>query len=335
MIQAGKPPGGPIIERIRGLVEADLVEVLTTDLTITEVYKKHANNDYDVIKEIARPHFRKIVEETVGSKISSSSKQEIKDKLLKKYEKSTKKMFKALRARVLSIDDVKPSVVFEAYAAESGFFASEGKKSQFPDAFIFECLKAIAKASAPVIIVSDDGDFDGPVKSEKHITKVKSFPDLFTKLGLKVDAPEVGDFLDAEKDHLMEMLEDELGNWSLQGDVEDSEIDEAKVTDIEIKDVISFGSIEADESILVIATVAITADVSYSHPDWDTAAYDSEDKVLIPFDDVSGETEVKFNADISISISVDDSGEPEKIEQLSFRNDRFIYITLHQWDHYS
>jgi len=32
-----------------------------------------------------------------------------------------------------------------------------------------------------VIIVSNDGDFDGPVKAARHISLVKSLPELFSE----------------------------------------------------------------------------------------------------------------------------------------------------------
>jgi hypothetical protein len=44
VIAAGKPPGGPEISRVVDLVEAKLINVLTTDLTVTEVAKRHAEN---------------------------------------------------------------------------------------------------------------------------------------------------------------------------------------------------------------------------------------------------------------------------------------------------
>lgn len=39
VIRAGKPPGGPEIDRVGDLVDAGLVKILTTDLTVTEVAK--------------------------------------------------------------------------------------------------------------------------------------------------------------------------------------------------------------------------------------------------------------------------------------------------------
>ena len=57
--------------------------------------------------------------------------------------------------------------------------------------------------------------------------------------------------------------------------------------------------------------------------------YDSEDKVFIPFENVSGESEVELSIDISMSINVDEDGDLDEIETVRFRNGDFQYVTLH------
>lgn len=334
VIAAGKPPGGPIFARVGDLVSAGLITVLTSDLTVTEVAKKHADNDYEVISEVGRSHFRKMVEEVLGAKLPTITKAEIKAKLAASYEASTKTMFEGIGAETLKVDDVKPSAVFSAYAASEGFFSGEGKKDQFPDAFIFECLKPEAAKHEPVIIVSSDGDFDKPVVAEANIALVKSIPELFSKLGLQVKAPEIDEFLKTHTDELIAAADLEVRNLGLIGDVEDSEIDETTVTAVEIISLKSFGSVEKDGPILVIGQLRVTADASFTHPDWDTATYDSEDKVLIPRDDVAGETEVEFDVDFSMSILVDEQGVPEHVEELRFRGDNFIVVSLNPYENY-
>lgn len=334
VIAAGKPPGGPELARVADLVEAGIVTVLTTDLTVTEVAKKHAENDYEVVKEIGRPHFRKIVDEVVGSKLPDISKAQLKEKISSSYEASTKAMFKALSAKTVAIDEVKPSAVFAAYAAGAGFFSGEGKKDQFPDAFIFECLKKEASEEAPVMVVSNDGDFVKPVQSEKYISLVKSLPELFKELGLEMEAPEIGDFLLANMAELVEAVDQELADWGLQGDVEDSEIEETTVTDVEVQKLTAFRPRNKGSSILVVGRLAVKANASYTHPNWDDAIYDSEDKVLIPFENVNGETEVSFEVDVSMLIAVDEEGGPMELEELYFRNSDFQYVELHPSDPY-
>src|SRR5579862_1216147 len=233
VIGAGKPPGGPEIARVIDLVDAGLVTVLTTDLTITEVSKKHVQNDFDAIKEISQPHFREIVKGATGVALPNVKRPELRLKLKASYDASTAKMFKSLKAKTLAIDDVKPSVVFDAYAAGEGFFSGDGKKDQFPDAFAFECIKQEASKKEPVIIVSNDGDFIGPAQSAKHISLVKSLPELFAALGLEMKVPEIDEFVEKHNDDLIKRVDRQLNNWGLNSDdVMDAEIDEITVNSV-------------------------------------------------------------------------------------------------------
>jgi hypothetical protein len=333
VIGAGKPPGGPLFERVVDLVSAGFIDVITTDLTKSEVAKKHIENDYDVIKDIGKPHFRKIVEAALGATLPEVEKADIKEVLLKKYSNEVEAMFAALKAKALSIDTVRPSVVFNDYSAEKGFFSGERKRYQFADAFIFECLRAEASEDAPLTIVSNDGDYDGPTAAEKFISVVKSIPDLFEKLDLEVERPDVDAFLAERKERIKEIVDTEVNNWGLQvTDVEDAEIDKARVTNVELTDVKSFEKVTEDGDLLVIGSMEITAMVSFTHPNWENAIYDSEDKVLLAFEDVSGETEITLEVDFSMSIVVDDEGKPEDIDQFSFRSDDFVWVELHADD---
>ena len=329
VIQDGKPPGGLSLLHVKYLVEVGFINILTTDLTITEVAKKHAENDYKIIKEVGRPHFRNLVKEILGSKLPDTTKTELKSKLTAIYNDSTKKMFVKLKAKTLEIDSVKPTTVLSNYATGEGFFTGDSKKDQFPDAFIFECLKAEASDEEPIIIVSEDGDFVKPVEGQEHILLVKSLPDLFTMLMLQVDTLDLEDFLENQEDVLIEAVNTELDNWGLNGDVEDSEIYKTDVTKLEINEITSFRPTKKGKLILAIGQFAAIADISYSHPNWDTAMYDSEDKCLIPFENVNGESEVSFDVDVTMLIAIDKDGNPEKIEILRFRNSDFQYVKIY------
>ncbi|HPX62185.1 MAG TPA: PIN domain-containing protein [Deltaproteobacteria bacterium] len=240
VIQTGKPPGGPIMERVADLVNAGFISVLTTDLTVCEVTKKHTENDYEVIKEAGRPHFRKLAKEHLQSTLPEINKSALKETISKKYSDQVIKMFNDLDSKYLSIDNVKPSTVFADYSNGNGFFTGEGKKDQFPDAFIFECLKAEASKETPVFIVSNDDDFKNPVKSINHISLLKSIPDLFKELGLQVEAPSVEQYLEENNKVLIELFDNELTDWGLQvSDIEDAEIEESTVTNIELSNIIS------------------------------------------------------------------------------------------------
>ncbi|HEX3497597.1 MAG TPA: PIN domain-containing protein [Methylocella sp.] len=330
IVRAGKPPGGPLMSRVEDLVKGGFITVLTTDLTKMEVAKKHANNDFEVVGDIGRSHFRKVVEDVTGVHLPNLKKPEVQRKLFEKYSGQTDKMFVRLAPKTLSINSVTPISVFEAYTHKTGLFSGEGKKDQFSDAFIFECLKYEATETEPIVLVSDDHDFDAPCKAAKYISVVKSIPDLFTKLGLKVDAPEIEEFLQEQHGEVVELVNSELNDWGLQvSDVEGAEVDEVTVNDIEFLKLISFGKADGSNKILVVGRLKIQANICYSHPDWDTASYDSEDKVLIPWNDpVSGDKDVEIEADFSMSIVTDDRGKPNQIEEVRFTDDKFIWVDI-------
>ena len=332
VIQEGKPPGGPLLIRLKYLVNAGLITLFTTDLTRQEVAKRYAKNDYKVVEKVSQHRFREIVKDVLGTELPETTETELKAKLLESYEQSTKAMFNNLNCKTLEIDNVKPSVVFSAYAADMGFFTQEGKKNQFPDAFIFECLKAEASSKEQIIIVSNDRDFEKPVEGEAIFSLVKSLPELFESLELKVDAPNIEDFLEHHEDELLEAVNSELDCWGLIGDVPDSEIEKTNVTGVEMKKPLSFGSTEEGGSILVVGRLLVKANVSYTHPDWDTAYHFYENKYFFPSESVSGETNVVFNVDVSMSVAVNEDGNPKNIEELRFLSGDFQHVEIHRYD---
>jgi hypothetical protein len=98
-----------------------------------------------------------------------------------------------------------------------GLFGDDAKNDQFPDAFIFEVLKAVAKRSDPLTIVSDDKDFAAVIQGAGHISRLKSIPDLFADLGFTIEAaPDVEDFVEDNLDELVATVHDELNQWGLQ-----------------------------------------------------------------------------------------------------------------------
>jgi hypothetical protein len=239
-------------------------------------------------------------------------------------------MFRSLRAETLSIDSVKPSVVFDAYARKTGLFGDDAKKDQFPDAFIFEVLKAAATKGDPLAIVSDDKDFAEAIKDADHITRLKSIADLFAELGLTIEAaPDVEDFVENNLDEIVATVHNELNQWGLQvSDVDDAEIDESTVENVSFIDFRTFRTAGEGKDILVVGRIEMDVQVSYHHPDWDTATYDSEDKVLLPHHTVEGEKNIDVEANFYMTLKVDQHGKPTSIAEFSFDDDNFIWVSI-------
>lgn len=169
-------------------------------------------------------------------------------------------MFDALKAKTLSIDDVKPSVVLDAYTNKLGLFTGEGKKDQFPDAFIFERIKAEAINSDPIVIVSDDKDFKPALKDADGVSVLKSIEDLFKTLGLQVEIPKIDEFLVQQKETVIKRFDAELKNWILEAiDVEGAEIEVVSVDSVQTDDLISFGTVGAGNEIIVVGRAFISS----------------------------------------------------------------------------
>jgi hypothetical protein len=330
VIRAGRPPAGPVIPRVADLVDAGYIKIVTTDLTKTEIAKKHASNDFGVIGDITKQRVRHLAREILGIELPTISGADLHRKLLEKYQTSVEQMFNSLRAETLSIDGIKPSVVFSAYAHKTGLFSDDAKKDQFPDAFIFEALKIIATPSDPLIIVSDDKDFAAAIKDVEHITRVTSIADLFAELGLTIEAtPDVQDFIDNNADEIVSIVDNELNQWGLQvSDVNDAEIDESSVDKVSFMDFRTFHTAGDSKDILVVGRLNMEVKVSYHHPDWDTATYDSEDGILLPHHTVEGEKDVEVEADFNMTLKVDKNGKPTSVAEFSFDDDDFIWVSL-------
>lgn len=334
VIRSGKPPGGPQIIQLHELVEAGLISIVTTDHTILEVAKQHVRNDYGVVKVLAHNRLRKLASAKFGIELPELSDSDLHDTLWKEYESSTKKMFGHLNADILPVDDILSSQVLKSYAKNEGFFAKDVKRNQFPDAFIFERLLADATEERPITIISDDSDFDRPCDNADHIELIKSIPVLLERLGLDDEAPDPEPFLEQHTDEVLKIVNTELADWSLYADdVEDAYIEVVDTQTVELIDLVAFGTVAKNGTVLIIGTANIVADVVYTHPSWDNAIWDSEEKCLIPFEVVSGETAVDVQADFSMSIVVDDNGALARINEFEFRNDRFMGIELYPQDY--
>lgn len=333
IISAGKPPGGPEMARVIDLVDAGIVSILTTDLSVQEIVKKHTSNQIEIIKDICRPHFRNAVFSATGASIPEIQRRELEQSVREGYAESVRKMFESMKAETLNVDSVRPSVIFSSYASGEGFFAGNGKKDQFPDAFIFECINSKASIKCPVIIVSQDQDFLEPVNNHEYISLVKSLPELFAVLGFEIEAPEVGQFLADRNESLVEIMSEQLNDLDFYDqDVGGVEIYDVSVDELKIDRLVSFKPVAPGDNILVVCSASVNISASFSHPNWDDAMYDSEEKVLIPFENVDGETQLEMDVEFSISISVDGDGAANDIVEIIIRDPESVSIELYPFD---
>ena len=331
VFELGKTPRGPVYSRVIDLIESEQIRMLTTNVTVAEAIKLHTRRDFKEMKCICSLKLRNLVEETIDTEFPEISEKQLWEVLKEKYRHVINNLFKEMDTKILSINDVNSNDVFWDYFNESGFFFDGGKKHQFPDAFAFECLKDEASQDEPIIVVSKDKDFEQPIDDQKHITLVESLSDLFSELGLKLEDPDIAQFLEQNYDEIKRMVRNELSNWELQGGIEDYEITETEVIDINIDETIAFKASEKGGPILVVGKFYVPTTVNFIHPDENTFFYDPEDGRLLFFDTTQSQNEIQLEIDVSLSIATDEKGIPTKIKALEFRNDKFAFVELNPY----
>ncbi len=118
--------------RVADLVEAGIITVVTTDLAIIAIAKKHAENDFQLIKDFARPHVRRALEKALQMDIPEMTRNAIRQRLIDQHSDSITAMIGRLKAETLSINDVEPRS-FSMPTRGEKVFSGEGKKDQFPE----------------------------------------------------------------------------------------------------------------------------------------------------------------------------------------------------------
>ncbi len=297
-ITVGTPPGNVAFQRIVDLVRHGFITVVTTDLTIAEVVRHHTRETFNELRPLVNPRFRRLAAKHFKVEIPSLDNALTRDQIRQDTTAGVQAMFQSLSAKTLDIDLVTPSVIFADYDQSEGFFYTGNKKDQFPDAFIFECLKTAASADSSLLIVADDTDFDEPVKKEDNIDLVKSVSGLFEKLGLKQNEPGY----DLEPILYREVLKnaDFLAYVEFRDDDFDGYRVAASCRGLEFDSINAFQQVDENAPLLISVDVTVELDV-------ETEYYDGGSPEI-----ESGHGRVSFYA----SVVNDENGEPKALSDL-------------------
>lgn len=319
------PYGNPLLERLKELSEENIITILTTDQTMLEVAGYKIRKEYERLECLSSKKMMGKASYYLEITIPEISSKTIHNRITEKELSQVTKIFKSLKAEILDIDVIKPSSVLSAYAHRKGMFQGGkqgGKKDQFPDAFIFECLKARASGDTPIIIVSDDNDFHHPYcEDTANITCVKTIDEALMALQLKLnkDTKKLNIFIQSKI--TFELVNEELNE--IRFELNDShDIANIETTEIAVSEVTNFGKGKSGVHLLVGCHLDIKVDVTFVHPIWATALCDSENNVHEPWDaKLSTHCGIELETiSASLLISVDGDDEPKKITDLKFTN---------------
>ncbi|MEG3190797.1 PIN domain-containing protein [Lysobacter sp. D1-1-M9] len=329
IIQFGHSLDNAEARTIVELCELGLVRLVTTDLTVAEVAKRFAKVEFEKVQDICRPDFRDRAQRYLDIELPSVERDALRKKIFDQQLLRVNDFVKATKASVLSIDDVRPSQVLGDYTHARGLFSAASKKDQFPDAFIFAALVGALEADEKLIIHAQDKDFGPAVKHLPNVSFVDAFEGLLSELGISMVDESVFDLVEANANAFEIPIGEALKQYIIHADdVEDGEMEVSEVGEVELDISRVYGAWE--DTYLVYGTVSCKATVDYSHPDWESAIYDSEDKVLIPFGSVSGEAEVDLDKiPFSFEVEVDPDDKSLNVSAADVRGHGFITATLH------
>lgn len=275
------------------LINHGLVKLVSTDLTLMEIAKRFRNNDIAALDPLIKADLKHAALQYLQLEIPGFDREKLRASIFDRHLQRVKSaMFSQFQAELRSIDSVKPSYILEQYTQGTGLFGPSGKKDQFPDAFIFTAVSSDVSAEKPLVVWSQDGDFASACEKTEHITRVTSMPQLLDALGIEREDGAIQELFDSQPELFLTPLHEELMGYSIDAeDVPDAEMELLEVLDvvsIEVASVYRAG----EGKYIGFGKCEVRAHVEFKHPDWDSAVYDSEDKVLIPLHSVEGETEL-------------------------------------------
>jgi PIN domain len=313
------------------LVELRIARILVTDLTISEIAKRFTKHDFEKLELFSKKEVRDAAKRHLNHDIPvidrDALRQSIFDTHMRDVSTQLRNRFKVI---VLSIDSVRPSHILNDYTHSKGLFSASSKRDQFPDAFIFGAISTEAKEDDNIIVLTGDGDFADAAKNAENLRRVASFPALFDDLGVRREDDSVIERIEEKAESFVKPLAEMLGDYLIDvDDVEDADIEVLNVTKVDISVRIAYRINQNMDTYIAFAKADVEAEVYYRHPDWDGAAWDSEDKVLIPFDTIDGTADVEID-DIPFSFIIQFNDDKSvTITGCEIKGNSYISTTLH------
>ena len=219
-------------------------------------------------------------------------------------------------SNVIATDASKLDTILGLYFTEKAPFGSGKKKCEFPDAFVLLSLENWCDAKTEkMYVLSSDSDIESYCESSEHLIhlrKLSEFLELVT-LDEEVLSTHLERLLEDNSQEIEDAIAKEfelLGFWL---EDQDGDVNEVKLQSMNINDKQIFLLDTEEASIELDLLIEFVADVTYN--DLATASYDSEDKILIPWREISEEVqqETEVTANIELTFDLEDTFEINKV----------------------
>jgi len=212
-------------------------------------------------------------------------------------------------AQILSTNEVSIEAVFDKYFSKHPPFGDGKKKAEFPDAFVIEALESWCKENGEKLyVVSSDKDMEKSCEKSYylvHLDSIAKFIDII-EFHNKMLAPKVRELIEANIEKIKESIAESFCEEGFWIDDQDGDVNEVRVNELDIEDILLL-DIKKDYAVAQVSVKTnYSADITYD--DLDTAIYDSEDKILIPWQTISKtvEQDVEYTATVHVEYDLED-----------------------------
>lgn len=285
---------GPLFSALKARITNKQARLGITKITISEVESNirqgviEAEQAIEKIKNKARI-LRNSKENHLASLFEPWDKELVIDELIKKFHD----FLSEFSVETLGYEDAGIEKVFALYFNRKAPFGDGKKKDEFPDAFVMEILEGWGAAeNSSVYLVSTDKDFANDENEFERLEHVASLADLLSKLSFKYEelAPLCALAYEYAREAIDSLIIDKFTNTGFY--IEDQQGDVNEISDVAVDDYkprLLWVDYDKETGFIhcefeVIAKINFVANLSYD--DLATAAYDSEDKVLIPWNTI-------------------------------------------------
>ena len=274
-----------VFESLRRIVNASNASVYVTDIIIREV---RAHIVEDVSKAIqAQNKFQK--DARIFRNIDDTPFEEFFHEVneasaIETLNGQLDRFLSEVSATVLPTSGVSIDAVFDKYFDREPPFGDGKKKAEFPDAFTIAALEDWCEENNErIYVASTDADLKNHCETSDSLITLNKLAEFINIIEFhdEVLAPLVMKLLDRKQDAIKEAISESFCDQGFWIDDQDGDINEVEVNNMELEEILL---LEVDENSAVVQVEVKTnfsADLTYD--DLDTASYDSEDKVLIPW----------------------------------------------------
>lgn len=299
-----------VFENISRLAKDGQANLFVTDITVQEV-KAHIEEDISkavqasakfkkdarVLRNIDSPPYREFFADIDESVVLEILLRQLDD------------FIKEAGITILSTSEASVASVFQKYFSKKPPFGDGKKKAEFPDAFAIEALEDwCAENDELMYVASADSDLKNHCDTSDRLIPLAKLAEFISLVEFhdEVLSPSIMSLIEKNKAVLEESIAESFCNKGFWIDDQDGDVNEVRVNDIEVQEILL---LEVDQNSAVVQVdvkTEFSADLTYA--DLDTASYDSEDKVLIPWRtiDKTVEQEAQYMAIVHIAHDIED-----------------------------